>query len=166
ALGQRESSNNYQSENSAGFIGRYQFGEPALDDAGYYNSRNGAPGNSWERENWRGKNGADSKETFLNTPEIQDRAILDWFNRINGYLDFYKLKKADAIADFEVGVDIIGLANNLLLDQLIFEPVNLQLDAGLATPSTAIRLDNDYLAIVQGVVDANVFATNANFVAV
>ncbi|MDY7003632.1 MAG: VWA domain-containing protein [Cyanobacteriota bacterium] len=75
------------------------------------------------------------------------------------------IQQADAIADFEVGVDIIGLANNLLLEQLTFEPVNLQLDAGLATPSTAIRLNNDYLAIVQGVADANVF-TNTNFVTV
>ncbi|MGK7892633.1 MAG: VWA domain-containing protein [Xenococcus sp. (in: cyanobacteria)] len=76
------------------------------------------------------------------------------------------IQQADVITDFEVGVDIIGLANNLLLEQLTFEPVNLQLDAGLATPSTAIRLDNDYLAIVQGVADANVFATNANFATV
>jgi len=73
------------------------------------------------------------------------------------------IQQADVIADFEVGVDIIGLANNLLLDRLTFEPVNLQLDAGLTTPSTAIRLDNNYLAIVQGVVDENVFATNTNF---
>ncbi len=36
ALGERESSNNYQIENSAGFIGRYQMGEAALFDSGYY----------------------------------------------------------------------------------------------------------------------------------
>ncbi|NEQ37394.1 MAG: VWA domain-containing protein [Okeania sp. SIO3I5] len=76
------------------------------------------------------------------------------------------IQQADVITDFEVGVDIIGLANNLLLEQLTFEPVNLQLDAGLATPSTAIRLDSDYLAIVQGVVDVNVLATNSNFATV
>ncbi|NET26169.1 VWA domain-containing protein [Okeania sp. SIO1I7] len=77
------------------------------------------------------------------------------------------IQQADAIADFEVGVDVIGLANNLLLEQLTFEPVNLQLDAGLAIPSTAIRLDNDYLAIIQGVADVNLFATNtANFATV
>ncbi|MEM1172157.1 MAG: VWA domain-containing protein [Cyanobacteria bacterium P01_H01_bin.35] len=76
------------------------------------------------------------------------------------------IQQADVITDFEVGVDIIGLANNLLLEQLTFEPVNLQLDAGLAIPSTAIRLDSDYLAIVQGVADANVFATNTNFATV
>ncbi|WP_425409006.1 hypothetical protein [Hyphococcus sp.] len=36
ALGLRESSDNYQAVNSAGFLGRYQLGEPALIDVGIY----------------------------------------------------------------------------------------------------------------------------------
>lgn len=76
------------------------------------------------------------------------------------------LELADVIADFQPGADVIGLADNLLLSQLTFEPVNLQIDGGSPVASTAIKLDSDYLAIVQGVVDANVFATNANFATV
>ncbi len=73
------------------------------------------------------------------------------------------LEQADVITDFQPGTDVIGLANNLLLTQLTFEPVNLQIDGEAPVASTAIKLDSDYLAIVQGAVDANVFATEANF---
>ena len=36
AIGQREFGNNYKSVNSVGYIGKYQMGEPAVIDAGYY----------------------------------------------------------------------------------------------------------------------------------
>ena len=35
-LGYKESTNNYKKENSKHFIGRYQMGEAALADTGYY----------------------------------------------------------------------------------------------------------------------------------
>ncbi|MCC3450209.1 MAG: VWA domain-containing protein [Microcoleus sp. PH2017_39_LGB_O_B] len=59
-------------------------------------------------------------------------------------------EQADVITDFQPG-DTIGLASGLLLNQLVFEPITLQLNGGLPTVSTAIRLDKNYLAIVQGV---------------
>ncbi|MEG4575916.1 VWA domain-containing protein [Microcoleus sp. N3A4] len=59
-------------------------------------------------------------------------------------------EQADVITDFQPG-DTIGLASGLLLNQLVFEPITLQLNGGLPTVSTAIRLNNNYLAIVQGV---------------
>ena len=36
AIGKRESGNNYKSVNSVGYIGKYQMGEAAMIDAGYY----------------------------------------------------------------------------------------------------------------------------------
>jgi len=59
-------------------------------------------------------------------------------------------EQADVITDFQPG-DTIGLASGLLLDQLVFEPITLQLDGGLPSVSTAIKLGSNYLAIVQGV---------------
>jgi len=76
------------------------------------------------------------------------------------------LEQADVITDFQPGADVIGLANNLVLSQLTFEPVNLQIDGASPVASTAIQVNGDYLAIVQGVVDANLFANNANFAAI
>ncbi len=59
-------------------------------------------------------------------------------------------EQADVITDFQPG-DTIGLASGLLLNQLVFEPITLQLNGGLPTVSTAIKLNESYLAIVQGV---------------
>ena len=59
-------------------------------------------------------------------------------------------EQADVITDFQPG-DTIGLASGLLLSQLAFEPITLQLNGGLPTVSTAIKLNDNYLAIVQGV---------------
>jgi Ca2+-binding RTX toxin-like protein len=59
-------------------------------------------------------------------------------------------EQADVITDFQPG-DTIGLASGLLLNQLVFEPITLQLNGGLPTVSTAIKLGSNYLAIVQGV---------------
>ena len=38
-LGQRESSGNYRSRNPQGYLGKYQMGESAMIDAGYYNKK-------------------------------------------------------------------------------------------------------------------------------
>lgn len=59
-------------------------------------------------------------------------------------------EQADVITDFQPG-DTIGLASGLLLNQLVFKPITLQLNGGLPTVSTAIKLNESYLAIVQGV---------------
>ena len=42
----KESSGNPNAKNKQGFAGMYQMGELALDDAGYYNSKDGTPGNN------------------------------------------------------------------------------------------------------------------------
>ena len=66
---------NIDIENKFGYIGKYQFGEDALKDLGYYKGDNSANkislpnGKSqfkydWSGD-WTGKNGAFSKEIFL-----------------------------------------------------------------------------------------------------
>ena len=74
ALGQRESSDNYQAVNTLGFLGRYQMGELALEDVGYYTA-DGTANNDWQPAHFTGKDGVNSKADFLNSPAAQDHAI-------------------------------------------------------------------------------------------
>ncbi|MBU6140399.1 MAG: hypothetical protein KGP29_02430, partial [Proteobacteria bacterium] len=87
ALGFRESSSipggqqNYDKINPIGFIGKYQWGEAALYDLGYY-TKDGDTNlykNDWTG-NWSGKDGINSREDFLNNGQIQEKVILDWMN--------------------------------------------------------------------------------------
>lgn len=83
----------YTSENTLGFMGKYQFGEPLLIDLGYYQASvyygNGADKNYW-RGTWTGKRGINSKEQFINSRNVQEAAIREAFNlnlqRVNGAL--------------------------------------------------------------------------------
>ncbi len=72
----------YQVENSLGFMGKYQFGEPLLIDLGYYQAEtfymHGADRNNWQGR-WTGKHGIDSKAAFQGSPEVQETAIREAF---------------------------------------------------------------------------------------
>jgi hypothetical protein len=78
ALGQRESggcAEPYRCVNRFGFSGKYQMGELALIDIGYY-TRDSTPGrNDWQQDHWTGKRGIFSLEDFLSAPEVQEYAI-------------------------------------------------------------------------------------------
>ena len=89
-LGQRETGDPnlpYNIENTLGFIGKYQFGEALLIDLRYYQAdvyynggSNGVQKNNWQGT-WRGKNGINSKEDFLNNNNnVQEIAIEEAFN--------------------------------------------------------------------------------------
>lgn len=73
----------YLVENSLGFMGKYQFGEPLLIDLGYYQAEiyymNGADRNNWQGA-WTGKRDVDSQITFKNSPEVQEAAIREAFS--------------------------------------------------------------------------------------
>jgi len=64
------------------FLGKYQFAEVLLIRLGYYRSSsyfgNGANKNYWKGR-WTGKNGINSKAEFLNSPEVQEKAIREAF---------------------------------------------------------------------------------------
>lgn len=86
--------NQYKVENSLGFMGKYQFGEPLLIDLGYYKADvfygNGADKNYWQGT-WTGKKGINSQEQFKNSPDVQEAAIREAFHlnwqRVNSTLE-------------------------------------------------------------------------------
>ena len=86
ALGFRESTDNYALVNSYGYMGRYQMGGEALQEAGFKD----AEGNWTELAN---SYGIYSKEDFLNCPEGQDYAIAAYHKVVCRYIRAYSLEK-------------------------------------------------------------------------
>jgi len=85
--------------NQFGYIGKYQFGEDALIDLGYYkqdgtNNRtaDGKFKYDWSGE-WTGKNGIKSKEDFLHNYEAQDQAAKEWVRLLCSRMKRHKLQK-------------------------------------------------------------------------
>ena len=74
ALGDRESGGDYGAVNTLGYLGKYQFGELALIDIGYY-SADGTAKNDWQPGSWKGKDDVHSKADFLADPAAQESAI-------------------------------------------------------------------------------------------
>lgn len=64
--------------------------------------------------------------------------------------DATPINQTDVITDFRPG-DSIGLIEGLTFSVLTFERVNLQLDGATPVASTAIKVGDNYLAIVSGV---------------
>jgi hypothetical protein len=77
ALGDRESNGNYAAENSYGYLGKYQFGELALRDVGYY-TYDGTSANDWKSVYWTGKDGVDNNSAFLVNHSAQESAIREY----------------------------------------------------------------------------------------
>ena len=86
ALGFRESSDDYTKVNSYGYVGRYQMGGMALEEAGFKN----ADGEWTELAN---SYGIYSREDFLNSPEGQEQAIRAYHKTVCKYIRFYGLEK-------------------------------------------------------------------------
>jgi LysM repeat protein len=88
ALAQSEGGGDYKVINKFGYVGKYQFGESALIDLGYYVSDGSSPwvkmpdGHEVFRYQWNGKwTGKDrisSLEDFRNSPDEQDVAAVAW----------------------------------------------------------------------------------------
>ena len=84
-LGARESGGNYKAFNKYGYAGKYQMGEAALVDAGYYYKPGGRYNNDW-KGSFRGKDGVYSIQDFLNSPKAQENAQMIFKKRQWGYL--------------------------------------------------------------------------------
>ena len=76
-LGFKESGNRYDVVNSYGYMGKYQFGKSTLEGLGYYIS----------------------KEEFLNSPAIQEKAILDLLRHNRKILKNYIIKYNDSVVN-------------------------------------------------------------------
>jgi Ca2+-binding RTX toxin-like protein len=80
ALGQRESGGNYRAVNQFNYLGKYQMGEGALIDTGYY-TPDGTSRNDWQKSHFTGKGGIDSKAEFLASPAAQEAAIRAYMDK-------------------------------------------------------------------------------------
>ena len=72
-LGIRESGGNYRAFNRYGYAGKYQMGETALVDAGYYRKISRKYNNDWSGD-FLGKDGVYSIQDFLMNPRAQENA--------------------------------------------------------------------------------------------
>lgn len=88
-LAARESGGSYTMVNTLGYLGKYQMGEAALVDSGYY-LRDGSAANDFQGS-WTGKDGVDSKAAFLNSPVAQENAIRAYADKQWGYIRSYGL---------------------------------------------------------------------------
>lgn len=84
-LGARESGGNYKAFNKYGYAGKYQMGEMALVDAGYYIKPNGKYNNDWKGK-FTGKDRVYSIKDFLNNPDAQENAQIIYKKKQWGYL--------------------------------------------------------------------------------
>ena len=84
-LGARESAGNYKAFNKFGYAGKYQMGEAALIDAGYYRKPSRIYNNDWSGE-FLGKDGIYSIQDFLNTPKAQENAQIVFKKKQWSYL--------------------------------------------------------------------------------
>ena len=84
-LGKRESGGNYNAFNKYGYAGKYQMGEMALVDAGYYRKTSGKYNNDWKGK-FTGKDGINSIQEFLKSPLAPENAQFAFKKRQWGYL--------------------------------------------------------------------------------
>ena len=84
-LGARESGGNYKSLNKYGYAGKYQMGEMAMVDAGYYVKPSRIYNNDWNGI-FTGRDGIYSLEDFLNNTKAQENAQLIFKKKQWGYL--------------------------------------------------------------------------------
>ncbi len=84
-LGARESGGNYNAFNRYGYAGKYQMGEAALVDAGYYQKPSRRFNNDWSGS-FLGKDGVKSIQDFLNNPKAQENAQIIFKKKQWGYL--------------------------------------------------------------------------------
>lgn len=84
-LGARESGGDYKAFNRYGYAGKYQMGEMALIDCGYYKKLSKKYNNDWSGI-FIGKDGVNSIQDFLNNPTAQENAQLIFKKKQWGYL--------------------------------------------------------------------------------
>lgn len=76
ALGEKESSGDYSRVSRHGYLGKYQMGEKALIEAGFYID-DGSHTNDWDGEWTEAARNVEiySQDAFLNDPEAQEQAV-------------------------------------------------------------------------------------------
>lgn len=103
-IGKSESGGNYQAVNTIGYVGKYQFGYPALIDGGYVKSSVKSNRQLTNPNSWIGKNGIDSLETWLNSPAEQEAAMCEYTKR-----NYKTMCRIGAITTEQPPEDIAGM---------------------------------------------------------
>jgi len=80
-IGKSESGGNYNTTNQLGYVGKYQFGWPALFDGGYIKSTVKSNAGLQNPNAWTGKNGISSVQDWLNNGNEQEAAMLVYTQR-------------------------------------------------------------------------------------
>jgi hypothetical protein len=79
-IGKRESGDNYSSQNSIGYAGKYQFGASALESCGYLKPGSSKKGTNLQvinnPANWSGYNGCSSVQNWFKNPTAQEQAMV------------------------------------------------------------------------------------------
>lgn len=95
ALAQRESGGNAAVENTFGYLGLYQMGEPAMMDASWYDE---TPPAETSSNDWIGSwlaraqsQGVNSKNSYLGAPAAQNVAVRDYHDRVAVYISALNL---------------------------------------------------------------------------
>ena len=102
-LSLRESGGNYKSINKFGYIGKYQMGEAALIDCGYYKKDSKIYNSDWSGK-FLGKDGVNSLNDFLNNPQDQDKAEIEFLKCQWRYLKALGIKSfiGEIINNFKI----------------------------------------------------------------
>jgi hypothetical protein len=103
-IGKSESGGNYSAVNSIGYVGKYQFGYPALIDGGYVKGSCKSNAQLNNPNNWTGKNGIDSLQAFLNSPAEQEAAMCAYTKR-----NYTAMCKLGAVTSEQPPEDVAGM---------------------------------------------------------
>ena len=92
ALANAESSNQPGIVNEYGYVGLFQMGELALQDAGYYRGDGTRDTNDWTG-GWTGRDGINSLADFQASPQAQVNAVTRYHQVIENYISANGLRK-------------------------------------------------------------------------
>jgi hypothetical protein len=103
-IGKSESGGNYSAVNSIGYIGKYQFGYPALIDAGLVKRSCKSNAQLRNPNSWVGGGGPASLEEFLASRDVQERIMCD-----NTKRNYNTMCKIGAITTEMPSEDVAGM---------------------------------------------------------
>jgi integrating conjugative element protein (TIGR03758 family) len=106
-LGMRESRLNPNARNPFGFVGIFQMGEAALQDAGYYRG-DATRANDWSG-GWTGRGAITSLADFQARPDVQVQAIVAYHNRLAAQIQRSGLDRSIGTIQAGVPITLSGL---------------------------------------------------------
>jgi len=103
-IGKSESGGNYAAVNSIGYVGKYQFGYPALIDAGYVKRSVRSNAQLNNPNSWTGKDGINSLDDWLSNNNVQESAMCEYTKR-----NYSTMCKIGAITSDQSPEDVSGM---------------------------------------------------------